>query len=145
MARTPRWWRALPTWTQVLWLSTWLPGVVAHELTHALAAEPWASSTLDFDAVACRFEWDGDHYLARAVAYIAPLVVGSALTVGLVLTVAGQPGTVVPLAVLAYIVINLALYTVASVADLLGALTWVARWWQGRAAGTAPLVEQEDV
>jgi len=130
MSRTPCWWRALPTWVQVLWLTTWLPGAVCHELTHALVAEPWASPTLDFDEIACRFEWDGDHYLARAVAYIAPLVVGSALTVGLWLTVAGRPGSVVGVAVAAYVYVNLAVYTVASAVDVHRFAVYLFAWYR---------------
>jgi len=132
MSRTPRWWRALPTWAQVLWLATWLPGAVAHELTHALAATPWASTTLDFDEIACRFEWDGDHYLARAVAYIAPLVVGSALTVGLWLTVAGRPGSVVEVAIAAYVYANLGVYTVASAVDCHRFGVYLIAWYRSR-------------
>jgi hypothetical protein len=132
MVRTPRWWRALPTWVQVLWLTTWLPGVVAHELTHAITARPWASATLDLDAIACRFEWEGDHYLARAVAYIAPLVVGSALTVGLWLTVAGRPAGVIEVAIAAYVYVNLGVYTVASAVDLHRFAAYLFAWYRSR-------------
>jgi hypothetical protein len=136
MSRTPRWWRALPTWAQALWLATWLPGVVAHELTHALAAAPWASTALDFDEVACRFQWDGDHYLARAVAYIAPLVVGSALTVGVFLTVAGRPAGIIEVAIAAYVYVNLGVYTVASAVDLHRFCGYLIAWYRTRTTPT---------
>jgi|GEM_PF-4889935 len=139
MSRTPRWWRALPTWAQALWLATWLPGAVAHELTHAICAEPWAATRIDFDEIACEFEWDGDHYLARAVAYIAPLVVGSALTVGIWLTVAGQPGSVVEVAVAAYVYVNLGVYTVASAVDLHRFVVFLAAWYRTRTTPTTTL------
>ncbi|WP_251342435.1 hypothetical protein [Haloplanus halophilus] len=132
MSRTPGWWRALPTWAQALWLSAWLPGAVAHELTHALVARPWGAARLNWDEVACDIEWDGDDYLGRAVAAIAPLVVGSALTVGLWLTVAGRPGSIIGLAVSAYAILNLAIYTVASAVDLHRATVYAYLWYRQR-------------
>jgi hypothetical protein len=132
MARTPRWWRALPTWAQALWLATWLPGAVAHELTHALVASPWASTTLDWDEIACEFAWDGDHYLARSAAYIAPLVVGSALTVGVWLTVLGRPAGVVEVAIAAYVYVNLGIYTIASAVDLHRCGVYLVAWYRTR-------------
>jgi hypothetical protein len=135
--RTPRWWRALPTWVQAVWLATWLPGVVAHELTHWLVAHGAGDPALDFDRVACEMPQRTSRPLVLALSFIAPLLVGSLLSTSLVLVLAGQPGTVVPLAVLAYVALNLGLYTLASLADLLGAATWVARWWRGRGGGAA--------
>jgi hypothetical protein len=125
-ARTPRWWRALPTWIQLLVLSLWLPGVVAHELTHALAARRWADSELDWDVIGCRHHWETGHPAPRALAAIAPLLLGSALTVGLVATVAGEPGTVVGAGLWAFVLVNLGVYTVASLADL---VTFAVAMW----------------
>lgn len=142
--RTPRWWRALPTWVQAVWLAAWLPGVVAHELTHWVVAHGAGDPALDFDRIACEMPQRTSRPLVLALGYIAPLLVGTALTVSLVFVLAGQPGTVVGLAVACYVGVNLALYTLASVLDLLGAATWVARWWQRRVTDDEAVHERLD-
>lgn len=129
--RTPEWWRALPTWIQVLTLALWLPGVVAHELVHGLTAARWADWSLDWDEIACRYEWQTRHPAPRAATQIAPLVVGSALTVALLATVAGQPGSLLGAGIGAYIAVNLAVFTVASAADLVGFVTAILAWALG--------------
>lgn len=141
MTRTPRWWRALPTWVQALWLTTWLPGVVAHEAIHWLVAQPAGDPQLDWDTIAVEMPRETSRPLVLAAAYIAPLVAGVAVSTGVVLVLLGQSGTAVPLAVLAYAVVNLALWTVASVTDLLGVLSWTAVWLQRR-RDPNPVVEE---
>lgn len=130
--RTPRWWRSLPTWIQVLVLVSWLPGAVAHELIHALVAHRWSDWRFDWDAIAVRYDWATDHPAPRAATQIAPLVVGLALTVGLLATVAGQPGTIVGAGIGAYIGLNLAILTAASAADLVGFAVAVWAWATGQ-------------
>jgi hypothetical protein len=120
----------------VLTLTLWLPGVVAHELTHALTAHRWAAWSLDWDAIATEFEWESGHPAPRLATYIAPLVLGSALTVGTLAAVAGQPGITVSAGVVAYAGVNLAVYTIASVADLVGAINALAAWTRGQTFAT---------
>lgn len=131
-SRTPDWWRSLPTWIQVLTLVCWLPGVVLHELTHAVVAHRWADWVVDWDAIGVELAWRTSHPAPRAASAIAPLVIGSALTVLVFATVVGQPGTIVGLALVAFLGVNLAIYTVASVADLLGFLVATWAWATGQ-------------
>ncbi len=130
--RTPNWWRSLPTWTQAVILSLLLPGVVAHELTHILVAQPWGSGSIDWDHIACELEWRSDRPAPRAAAMIAPLVGGYALGVGIVAVALGQPGITVHTGLLAYASVNWLAYTVASVADLATFVRYVAAWRQQR-------------
>lgn len=120
----------------MLTLACWLPGVVAHELTHALVAKPWARTSLNWDDVACEFDWRTGHPAPRLVAYIAPLVVGSALTVGSVAAVTGQPGLTLSIGLAAYATVNLLVYTVASLADLMGVATAAIALATGRRYAT---------
>lgn len=135
--RTPRWWRALPTWAQALWLWTWLPGVAAHEATHWLVGRAaGARPTVDYGRVACRrLDVDveaalgGDLHLGvLAAAYIAPSVVGGVLVVGLLSTPADWLGPGVPLAAMYYAIAQVVLYAIPSVADLRGAATAGSAW-----------------
>lgn len=131
--RTPAWWCALPAQVQVLVLSVLLPGVVAHELVHALVA--WRQvDTIDWDDIAVVFDRDADAALMLAVAHIAPLLSGYAVAVGTLLAVGSSGGVRVPTAlqtavgatgvagIAAYIVANYLLFTVASMSDV--AVCW---------------------
>jgi len=130
--RTPAWWRALPTWAQVVILSLLLPGVVAHELTHILVARPWGRGRIDWDTIACELEWHSDHPAPRAAAHIAPLVGGYALGVGVLAVAIGQPGISVHAGLLAYASVNWLAYTVASVTDLVVCLHYLGAWYRSR-------------
>lgn len=131
-SRTPRWWRSLPSWAQVVILSLLLPGVVAHELTHILVAQPWGSGHIDWDDIACEIEWRSDHPAPRAAAHIAPLVAGYALAVGALAVVLGQPTVSIHAGLLAYVSVNWLAYTVASVADLAVCLHYLRVWAGGQ-------------
>lgn len=129
-SRTPAWWRSLPTWAQVAILSLLLPGVVLHELTHALAARPWVTTSFDWDTIAVEMGRDDEAALPLAIAQIAPLVSGYAAAVGVLLAVGSQRGVTVPdvllsfvgglgvAAIGAYILVNWLLFTFATIADL---------------------------
>jgi len=129
-SRTPAWWRGLPTWAQVTVLSLLLPGVVLHEVTHAVAARPWTATAFNWDTIAVEMARDDEAALPLALAQIAPLVSGYAAAVGVLLTVGSRRGLTVPdvllsvvgglgvAAIGAYILVNWALYTFATVADL---------------------------
>jgi hypothetical protein len=129
--RTPAWWRALPSWSQATILALLLPGVVAHELTHALVAHPWGEWSLDWDAIACEVEWHSEHPAPRAASHIAPLVGGYALAVGAVAAVLGRPGITIHAGLLAYVSVNWLLFTVATVADLRLFLSALQAWKDG--------------
>jgi hypothetical protein len=130
--RTPPWWRALPTWTQAVVLSLLLPGVVLHELTHILVAQPWGGGSIDWDTIACELEWRSDHPAPRAAAHIAPLVGGYALGVGALAVAIGQPGVTVHTGLLAYTSVNWLCYTVASVADAAVCVHYLREWHRQR-------------
>lgn len=134
--RTPDWWRALPTWTQAVILSVLLPGVVLHELTHILVAQPWGSGVIDWDGIACELRWRSDHPAPRAAAHIAPLVGGYALGVGALAVVIGQPGITIHTGVLAYASVNWLCYTVASVADAAVFAHYARQWYRQRSSTT---------
>jgi hypothetical protein len=129
--RTPAWWRALPTWAQATILALLLPGVVAHELTHALVATPWGSTSLDWDEIAFIAEWDSPHPAPRAASHIAPLVSGYAVAVGVLAIALGQPGITVDAGLLAYCSVNWLAYTVASLSDIRMALAYFRAWRAG--------------
>lgn len=131
MSSTPDWWQSLPTWSQVLILTLLLPGVVAHELTHAIAASRWARTSFDWDAIAFEAEWTSPHPAPRAAAHIAPLVAGYAAAVGVFAVIIGQPGYSVHSGVFAYVSVNWLAYTVASVSDLRVCLQHLVAWWRG--------------
>lgn len=131
-APTPTWWRALPSWTQVTILSLLLPGVVAHELTHAIVATPWGRWSLDWDAIAVSIEWTSPRPGPRAAAHIAPLVAGYAFAVGAIAAVLGLPGLTIHVGLLAYVSVNWLYYTVASFSDVAVAMAFARAWWQGR-------------
>lgn len=136
MTRTPTWWRQLPSWAQATILSLLLPGVVAHELTHAVVAHRWGEWSLDWDAVAVEIEWASGHPGPRAAAMIAPLVSGYAVAVGAVAAVLGQPGITIHAGLLAYASVNWLAYTVASVRDVAIAVGAARAWLAGRSLPT---------
>lgn len=131
-ARTPRWWRALPTWIQVLVLTCWLPGVVTHELTHAVVAHWWAQTRFDWDVIGCEHHWQTGHPAPRALTAIAPLLLGSALTVGSLAVLSAEPGIALGAGVWAYLLINLAVFTLASLADIVEFVVAAWAWLTGR-------------
>lgn len=117
---TPPWWRGLSTRVQAALLATLLPGVLLHELTHALVAAPFADVTMLWDAVAVRLDWHPSAPTwARPAAHLAPLAVGWALGAGLLLVLVGTGYSVdVPLPMLLYGVAQWVLYTLAVLGDL---------------------------
>jgi len=129
---TPAWWQALPSWTQVTILALLLPGVVAHELTHAIVAWPWGETTLDWDAIAFECSWSSPHPGPRAAAHIAPLVSGYAAAVGVLALALGQPGITVHAGLLAYVSVNWLYYTAASFSDVAVALAYFRAWAAGK-------------
>lgn len=134
--RTPAYWRALPSWAQATILALLLPGVVAHELTHALVAAPWGNWQLDWDEIACIVQWESGHPAPRAASHIAPLVAGYALAVGAVAAVIGQPGITIHTGLLAYVSVNWLAYTAATVADLRLFLSALQAWRRGQRFST---------
>lgn len=134
---TPRWWRALPSWSQVTVLSLLLPGVVAHELTHAIVASPWGEWALNWDAIAVEIQWTSPRPGPRAAAHIAPLVAGYAFAVGAVAAVLGFPSITIHAGLLAYVAVNWMYYTVASFSDVAVALAFARAWRRGEELPTA--------
>ena len=135
--RTPAWWRALPSWSQVLILALLLPGVVAHELTHAIVAQPWGETSMDWDEIAFEVEWSSPHPGPRAAAHIAPLVSGYAFAVGALAAVLGWPGLTIHAGILAYVSVNWLYYTAASFTDVAVALAFARAWRRGERLPTA--------
>lgn len=134
--RTPAWWRTLPAWAQATILALLLPGVLAHELTHILVAQPWGSGAVDLDAIACELTWRSEHPAPRAAAHIAPLVGGYALGVGVVAVALGQPGISVHAGLLAYASVNWLAYTAASTADVAVCVHYLREWYHGDSVPT---------
>lgn len=132
--RTPPWWRALPSWAQVLILSTLLPGVVAHEFTHALVAGPWGTWDFDWDDIAVEVTWQTNHPAPRIASHVAPLVAGYAFAVGALAVVLGMPRFSMHAGLLAWISVNWLVFTVASIPDVRNALEAIVVW---RARGKA--------
>jgi len=118
-------------------LSLLLPGVVAHELTHAIVAAPWGETSLDWDAIAFEVEWTSPHPGPRAIAHIAPLVSGYALAFGTIAAVLGYPGLTIHFGLLAYVSVNWLYYTAASFTDVAVALDYARCWLRGRELPTA--------
>lgn len=136
MSQTPEWWRSLPTWAQVLILTLLLPGVVAHEMTHALAAAMWARTSLDWDAIAFEAEWTSPHPAPRAAAHIAPLVAGYAAAVGVFAVIIGRPEFSMHSGIFAYVSVNWLAYTVASISDVRVCLQYLIAWKRGESLTT---------
>jgi hypothetical protein len=118
-------------------LTLLLPGVVAHELTHAIAASRWARTSFDWDDIAFEAKWTSPHPAPRAAAHIAPLVAGYAAAVGVFAVTMGQPGYSVHSGVFAYVSVNWLAYTVASVSDFHVCLQHLVAWWNGHQLPTA--------
>jgi len=115
---TPGWWRSAPTTLQVGLLVVFLPGVLLHELTHAVVASPNADVTLVWDAVAVDMAWAPETPRAAVVlAHLAPLLVGwlagAVLVTGHVV-LGAKPNELVML----YVVAQWLLYTVPVLGDL---------------------------
>jgi len=135
--RTPRWWRALPTWTQVTILTTMLPGALVHELTHAITARPFGEVAIDWDDLAWSAEWDTASPAPRAAAHIAPLGAGYAVAMGLVGILLMRPAMSIHAGILAYVAVNWLILTVASASDLLVTLHYLRAWINDETLPTA--------
>lgn len=113
-APTPGWWRRLATPSQLVLLAVFLPGVLAHELTHAVAAWPWGRPRFQWDHLAVDLHWRPETP-QRAVwaAHLAPFLAGWA--VGLVALAAALDGQSWLLSLrlpsLAYLVFQWSAYT----------------------------------
>lgn len=115
---TPAWWQSTPTTVQVGLLVVFLPGVLLHELTHAIVASPNADVTVVWDEVAVVMVWTpGTPRAAIALAHLAPLLLGWAagaiLVAGHVLLDAGTNDLVT-----LYVLAQWLLYTVPVLGDV---------------------------
>lgn len=115
---TPSWWRETSTHVQVVLLALFLPGVLLHELTHAVVASPFADVDIVWGAVAVDMEWrPSTPRGAVAIAHLAPLLVGwltgLVFVVGHVLYQPDLPGLA-----MIFVVVQWLLYTVPVLGDL---------------------------
>lgn len=113
-APTPVWWQQLPTVVQLALLTVFLPGVLLHEVTHAIAAWPWAQPAFQWGHLAVDLHWR-PHAPESAVwlAHLAPFLIGWAI--GLIVLAATMDGfealLQAQLPMLAYVIFNWSAYT----------------------------------
>jgi len=119
---TPAWWRSSPLVVQVVLLVVFLPGLLAHELTHMVAGAIWTDVDLVLDDVAVDIHWED----AEAPPWWAPVFVNlSPFLFGVGVAYAAALGVYVTgsvvsmsLPVLAYVLIQWFVYTLAVLGDL---------------------------
>ena len=135
--RTPRWWRSLPTWSQVTILAVFLPGALVHELVHAITAKPFGAVAIDWDALAWEAHWESESPAPRAAAHIAPLGAGYAVAMGAVGLVLARPAMTIHAGIMAYVAVNWLILTVASASDVLVTLHYLRAWVRGESLPAA--------
>ena len=115
-------WRDLPDAIRLPLLLLTLPGAVAHEITHALVARPFAQSIqFRWDEIAVVIVWRDDRRWPRVAALLAPLANGYIVGVAVVVVVLLADLSVNGL-VLAYGAVQWVLYVWGSVRDVVAAL-----------------------
>lgn len=112
------------TWRWVAWLL--VPGIVAHEFTHALVARQAGASgvSMDWEVPKVRMFWDGVRPVRVVVAQLAPTLVGLALG-GPALAALIMAGVFEQFGLLAtlWLIGNWMVYALPTVGDVTGAMT----------------------
>lgn len=111
-------WRRLPVGLQVCLLAVTLPGLLLHELTHAVVARPFVDGiTFHWSEIAVSLVWSDERRWPRICAHLAPLGVGYLVGMAAVVSVVVLDMAVHPLA-FGWLALQWLLYVGPSPADV---------------------------